>query len=274
MARKRRIKRLRDRRPKNPELKSTGYELFILLLSLVSVLNLVIVWIDYLYPISELTLGVIQIINAIITIFFLYDFAYRLFTARSKSEYFFKSWGWTDLLACVPQLRIFRIFRVLRAIRLLRLFGVRNMINEIVNNRAGVALFITIISIIVIAEFVGVFVLKVESASENANILTAGDAVWWIFVTMTTVGYGDRFPVTMEGRVLAVFVMLSGVALIGVLASFLSNLFLVSPPPKEEEILDGDDAKVQLREIKKVLGEQIKASEELKSKIERVERSI
>ena len=259
--------------PKNNELKSTGYELFILLLSLVSVFNLIVIWLNYVYPISSLTLGVIEIVNGILTVFFLFDFTYRILTTSSKSNYFFRDWGWADLLACAPQLRIFRLFRVFRAIRLMRIFGVKNMVNEVINNRAGIALYITVFSIILIAEVVGVFMLRVETQNPDANITTAGDAVWWTLVTMTTVGYGDKYPVTAVGRILAVFVMLSGVALIGVLASFLSNFFL-APPKKDEAVYAPTDPRSKLTELQALLAQQQAVQAELVDKIEELERML
>lgn len=259
--------------PKNQELKSTGYELFILLLSLVSVLNLGILWASYVFPVSALTLEVIEIVNAILTLFFIFDFSYRILTTSARANYFFKNWGWADLLACFPQLRIFRLFRVFRAIRLLRIFGVKNMLNEIINNRAGIALYITIFCIIVIAEIVGVFMLMAEAQNPNANITTAGDAVWWTLVTMTTVGYGDKYPTTGIGRILAVFVMLSGVALIGVLASFLSNFFL-SPPKVTEVEYAPDDPKAKLVELRALLAQQAAAQTELVDKIAEIESML
>ncbi len=106
------------------------------------------------------------------------------------------------------------------------------MLNEVINNRAGSALYITIFSIVVLAEFAAVFVLKAE-ADPNANITTGGDAVWWVFVTITTVGYGDKFPTTGAGRTLGVIVMFCGIALIGVLTSFLASFFVAQPKKKE-----------------------------------------
>jgi len=83
--------------------------------------------------------------------------------------------------------RIFRLFRIFRAVRLMRTFGVKNMINEVINNRAGSALYITVFSVIVLAEFAAMTILKAEMVNPDANIKTGGDAVWWVFVTITTV---------------------------------------------------------------------------------------
>src|SRR6186997_2855293 len=106
---------------KSKELKSTGYELFILLLSLVSIFNMAITYLDRFIVIDQAILGVVLIVDGFLTVFFLGDFFYRLLTSHSKSTYFFRNWGWADLLACIPTLRIFRIFRIVRAVRLLRI---------------------------------------------------------------------------------------------------------------------------------------------------------
>jgi voltage-gated potassium channel len=69
------------------------------------------------------------------------------------------------------------------------------------------------------------------------------------------VGYGDRFPVTALGRIMGVLVMFGGIALIGVLASFLSNFFL-SPPKKDEESFEAGDPKAQIAQLQKMLEDQ------------------
>ena len=75
--------------------------------------------------------------------------------------------------------------------------------------------------------------LQFEGRSPDANIVTGGDALWWGLVTITTVGYGDYYPVTGLGRMVGVLVMFSGVGIIGALASILASLLV--PPPKPEE---------------------------------------
>ena len=75
--------------------------------------------------------------------------------------------------------------------------------------------------------------LQAESRSPDANITTGQEALWWALVTITTVGYGDFFPVTGPGRLIATFVMFAGVGIIGALASILASILV--PPPKEQD---------------------------------------
>ena len=124
---------------------------------------------------------------------------------------------------------------------------------EIIDNRAGSALYLAMFGIIIVAEVAGITVLYAEYTDPAANITTAGDAVWWIFVTLTTVGYGDQFPVTRMGRLAGIFVMFSGVALIGVLASYLSSFFMADPTPRASEDQASDDPQSILGELKTLL---------------------
>ena len=77
-----------------------------------------------------------------------------------------------------------------------------------------------------------ILILHQESRSPGANITTGGDALWWGIVTITTVGYGDYYPVTTLGRITAVFVMFAGIGIIGALASILASV-LVAPTDAE-----------------------------------------
>ncbi|HXV98856.1 MAG TPA: ion transporter, partial [Anaerolineae bacterium] len=258
---------------KDSELKSTGYELFILLLSLVSIFNLIVaVVVGFIWPDTN-TLEVVGIIDAVLTVFFIFDFCYRILTTSAKSVYFFKHWGWADLLACLPGLRIFRVFRVARAVRLMRKFGVKNMVREIIDNRADSALYITLFAVVVLAEAAAMLVLDVEAANPDANITTGGDAVWWVFVTITTVGYGDKYPTTLWGRTLGVLVMFCGIALIGVLTGFLANFFL-TPPKKQEQTWATDDPRAKLAELEAMLEEQEKASTAMRQKLNEVKNML
>ena len=82
-------------------------------------------------------------------------------------------------------------------------------------------------------EFGSLAILAVEVRSPAGNIKTASDALWYSLVTMSTVGYGDQFPVTNLGRVIGSFIILVGVGLFGTITGFLANAFLAPRKPKE-----------------------------------------
>ena len=77
-----------------------------------------------------------------------------------------------------------------------------------------------------VLEFGSIAILGAEWQASNSNIKTAQDALWWAVVTVATVGYGDRYPTTLGGRVTGVFMMVVGVAVFAALSSFLAQWFL------------------------------------------------
>lgn len=129
------------------------------------------------------------------------DFLYRFFTAESRSGYFFRGFGWAGLLSSLlfPQFKILRVFRLWRVIRLFREFGARNLVHEFITHRAENALLTVVFLVFCVLEFSSLAMLKAETASASANITDASDALWWAYVTSTTVGYGDRYTITNWG---------------------------------------------------------------------------
>lgn len=73
--------------------------------------------------------------------------------------------------------------------------------------------------------FSSIAILQFETLP-NSNIKTAGDAIWWSYVTITTVGYGDKYPVTPEGRIIAAMLMTVGVGLFGTFTAYISSWFV------------------------------------------------
>lgn len=257
---------------KHQEPKPIGYELFIGALSVLSILNLIL-----LLFIDDASLAiVIYIINAFMMPIFLADFFYRLFTTSSKSDYFWRHFGWADLLSSLPfpQLKILRLFRLWRVIRLVRKFGARNLVSEFVAHRADNALLVVVFLVMCVLEFGSLAVLKAEAASPNANITSAADAIWWAYVTITTVGYGDRFPVTNWGRIVGIVVMTAGVGLFGTLSGFLANKLLTPPSKKQPpvETTGPDDPKARLAELKRMIEAQEQATASLRAKLDELDK--
>lgn len=101
--------------------------------------------------------------------------------------------------------------------------------DDVLRHRGQYAAFITILAALMVLTIGSAMVLQFEGRSANGNITTGGDALWWSVVTITTVGYGDEYPVTAAGRITAVFVMFAGVGIIGALASILASILVPSP---------------------------------------------
>jgi voltage-gated potassium channel len=256
--------------------KGLGYEIFIGLLAIISIIDSIILFIP---SISSDTKDVLNIIQIFLTIFFLADFLYRFFTAQSKSQYFIHDFGWADLLSCWPGdgFRIFRIFRLIKVYRLMKHYGYKRVISEIKDNRAQMAIYIIVVLVVIVLQIGGVWVLVFENNNPDANIKTGGDALWWAFVTITTVGYGDRYPITTGGRLIGIALMVCGVGIFSVFTGFIANSFL-APRKKEEdeiaEISEPSDPKTKIAEIKAMLEEQQKASSELKERLEEIEKML
>jgi hypothetical protein len=256
---------------RNEEFKSTNYEIFILVLAILSIIN----WVFYFFIRDDDILRVLTIVDLVLSVIFFGDFLYRLFTAKSKRGYFIRQYGWLDLLSSLPfpQSKIFRLGRVIRAFRLMGEYGTRDMVREFIRNRAGTAMLSVIFLIILVLEFGSIAILFAERGSPTANITTSSDALWWSIVTISTVGYGDTFPTTNTGRLIGVLVIIVGVGLFGVVTGFLANKFL-SPTQhemkerKDQETESASDSKAILEELKRLRVEQEKANAEFNGKLE------
>ena len=234
-----------EKAPSQSDLKNTGYEIFIGALSVLSIVNLIL-----LYVIQDASLDVVLYsINILLTLTFLGDFLFRLTTARSKSHYFFRNFGWADLLASLPfqQAKILRLFRLVKVVRLLKEKGAKNVGRSLVKDRAGSALLSLLLVAILMLEFGSLFMLHIEADAPDANITNASDALWYVIVTMSTVGYGDEYPITNAGRLLGTCIIIIGVGIFGTLTGYLANAFLSPRRAKSKEVEQGEDPDIEVR---------------------------
>jgi voltage-gated potassium channel len=240
---------------------SNAYDLFIMVLTVLSLGIMVVL----LLPLSDATIQLLTVYDNLICVIFLIDFAYNLTKTSPKREYFIGRRGWLDLIGSIPTFGVlrfsalFRLARISRLARITRLLRGQNkgaLVKDIVDHRGQYAAFVTVLVAMLVLVITSTLVLQFEGRSAEANITTGGDALWWAIVTITTVGYGDQFPVTAAGRITGVFVMLAGVGIIGALASILASILV--PPAQTEEEADEEaraDAAVhaELAEIKQEL---------------------
>jgi voltage-gated potassium channel len=209
-----------------------GWEMFVFGLAILSITNMVLV---FLARVSEIG-TVVAVVDLSISIIFLADFLARLRKAKDRRLYFVQGLGWLDLISCVPFLRFARIVRIIRVVRKLRAEGgMEKALNDLGNARASSSLLLVVFIAILVWEFGSVAILSVEIRDPNGNIKTGSDALWYSLVTMSTVGYGDRYPVTNLGRIIGSVIIIVGVGLFGTLTGFLANSFLAPRGTKSTE---------------------------------------
>lgn len=151
---------------------------------------------------SVVLLGVLGLVWA----FFLVDYVVRFLLAEDRPK--FVRHNVVDLLSVLlPLARPFRLLGDLSRIPMLRGNTPAHLRRRVLII-AG-TFILMFIYIIALAEY------QVEHTAKGANILTFGDALWWACVTMATVGYGDYYPVTVGGRLLAIVLMIGGIAIVG-----------------------------------------------------------
>jgi voltage-gated potassium channel len=217
---------------------SSMYELFMGLMTIVSLINTVMILIVRAPEVDTILTSV----DTLFCLLFLADFTRSFRRAPSRRAYMFGAnpgrslpTGLFDLLGSIPTVGVFRIFRVFRLVRINRIVrarGARALAREFVERRAEAAIYVIVIASMFVLLLGSSLIAFIEPPAPDSNIKSGGDAFWWAFVTITTVGYGDRFPVTNWGRFVGMLTMAVGIGIFGVLTSYLSSVFL-APPPKE-----------------------------------------
>ncbi len=183
----------------------------------------------------------------------MFDFFFSWNSAPDR-RYYLLRYGWLDFLGSIPGLLLFRLLRIFRLTRIFRRMRrtTSDEVRQQVRQRLGESTLMIAILMIYLVVMVGsIAIVQVESPDPNANIKTGGDAVWWSFVTIATVGYGDEYPVTPAGRSIAVLVMVVGVSVFSVLTGFVALSFQNRRAKQQEdaiELLRGE-----LLEIRKLL---------------------
>lgn len=171
-----------------------------------------------------------NIFGNLLWVLFVIDLVFRFSVSPSKRHFFRRNLVDT-ITVIVPQFR---------AIRALRAFTGGGFISKKTGLISGGGLTSALVAALIVVWVGSLMVLNAERSAANAEIKTAGDAVWWGFETVTTVGYGDFVPVTWNGRMLAVLVMLVGISVLGVVTASLSAALVKSAhqgPDRVDEVL-------------------------------------
>ncbi len=213
------------------------------LVLVVAVVSLLLVVLETFLHIPPQALSVLRTVDTLSCLVFLADVFVRWHREGYAAQYW--RWAWLDVLASIPFEPAFRSLQAIRIYRFVRLFRILKKLNTLTHGTSlnekllalpGVALVMVLFSTMLIVE--------VERAAPNATIRTGGDALWWALTTVTTVGYGDTFPVTGEGRLIAAVLMLVGIALFGSMSAIITSKLIL---PKETR--DHEELRKEIREL-------------------------
>ncbi len=199
--------------------------------------------------------GVVVLITEYLSLLFVLNFVYRFLIADSRTHYLAHEEGWADLLACIPYYQISWIFRGLRAYLTFRRISFAQAREDVRREGAEFYLFIGTFLVTIILEACAVSVLHYENQSAAANIKTSQDALWWAYVTMSGVGYGDKYPITSGGRMVGIILMTAGLGFYATIIGYFARRLIyrrgrMLTGPGEEEGLSEIGDKVQTLEKK------------------------
>lgn len=182
---------------------------------------------------------------AIWAVFFV-DYAVNLWLAPNR-----RAWFWRNLhellMVVLPMLRPLRLLRLITLLRALNRAGGKAL-------RGRILLYV-LASAAILSYAAALAVLDAERTDPNANITRLGDALWWAMTTITTVGYGDHYPVTDVGRLIATALMIGGIAVLGVVTASLASWLVESVAAEtagEVEVAD-ESVRRELAEVRQQL---------------------
>jgi len=169
---------------------------------------------------TDLGPGAREAIDAVLTaIWLLFGLDYLVRVRLARRRWHFVAAHLLDLL-----ILLLPMFRPLRALRVVSVMSVLN--RQLRDDARGrVALYVGV-SVLLVTFVASLAVLEAERNAPDASITTFGEALWWTITTLSTVGYGDRYPVTLEGRLVAATLMVAGIALLGVVTGSIATWFV------------------------------------------------
>ena len=217
-------------------------KLFDLVVQFLVVISLLSFSLETLPNLSKNQLFILKLIEIVIITIFSIEYLLRIFVTNKKFKYIFSFYGLIDLLTILPfYLSLTIDLRSLRALWLLRLFRILKLVrfNKAINRfqealkiaREEIIIFIFATCIVLYLSSVGIFFF--ENAIQPDKFSSVFHSLWWAIVTLTTVGYGDIYPLTLGGRIFTFFILILGLGVVGIPAGLIASA-LTAVRRKEE----------------------------------------
>jgi len=215
---------------------SLSGKIFVFTIQILIVVSLITFSFSTLPDLANETKTALHVIEVITVAIFTLEYTLRIIAADNKAQYIFSFYGLVDLAAILPfyissglDLRAIRVFRLLRLVRILKLFkynkAIRRFHRALIIAKEELVLFGFVAAILLYLSAVGIYYF--ENAAQPEQFKSVFHSLWWAITTLTTVGYGDMYPITVGGKVFTFFVLMIGLGIVavptGLVASALSQ---------------------------------------------------
>ncbi|WP_179354516.1 ion transporter [Winogradskyella vidalii] len=196
------------------------------------ILSVITFSIETLPDLKPQTRVVLKAIEAFCVIVFTFEYIARIYVASSKQKFIFSFFGIVDFLAILPfylsfgidlrSLRLLRMFRLFRLFKLVRYNkAMRHFGNAMKLAKEQIILFMIITIMLIYFTAVGIYYFENEAQPEHFSSIFS--SLWWSIVTLTTVGYGDVYPITVGGRIFTFFMLLIGLGVVAIPTGIISS---------------------------------------------------
>lgn len=220
---------------------SRYFAFFIQALILISIVTFSFETVPDLKPETKAILHAIEVFCVVV---FTIEYILRIYVADSKPKFIFSFFGIIDLLAILPfYLSLGLGFSSLRALRFLRLFRILKLVryNRAMNEftsaiksaKEQIFLFVFITLILIYFSAVGIYFFEHEAQPEHYSSIF--ESLWWAIITLTTVGYGDVYPITVGGKVFTFFILMIGLGIVAIPTGIISSALTKSIDKRETD---------------------------------------
>lgn len=225
----------------NKTSRSQWFAFFIQFLIILSVITFSIETLPNLKPQTKVILNSIE---AFCVIIFTFEYLARIYVADSKPKFIFSFFGIIDFLAILPfylsfgidlrSLRLLRMFRLFRLFKLVRYNkAMKHFAQAMVVAKEQIILFMIITLMLIYFSAVGIYYFENQAQPEHFSSIF--DSLWWSIVTLTTVGYGDVYPITVGGRIFTFFILLIGLGIVAIPTGIISSSLTKAVDAKSDE---------------------------------------
>lgn len=206
------------------------------------VLSIVTFSIETIPNLKPQTREILQSIELVSVLVFTLEYVLRIYVADKKLKFIFSFFGIIDMLAILPFYLSFgidlRSLRALRFVRLFRLFklvrynkALKHFAKAVKIAKEEILLFLFITSILIYLSAVGIYYFEHDAQPEQFSSIF--DSLWWAIIRLTTVGYGDIYPITIGGRIFTFFILMIGLGIVAIPTGILSSALTRAVDDKE-----------------------------------------